>query len=60
MPYGKTSPYVYPDVGKIEEMIREIYSVPLEEAPLPEDEAGEAGGDAAGDTAKEDAAKEGE
>jgi LCP family protein required for cell wall assembly len=60
MPYTATSPYVYPDVDKIDEMIREIYSVPLEDEPLPEDEAGEPGGDSAGNAAKENAAEEGE
>ncbi|MDR1247379.1 MAG: LCP family protein [Clostridiales Family XIII bacterium] len=55
MPYGKVDAYVHPDVEKIEEIIREIYSVPLE-STVPESEDGE-NADADGEPAEENAAE---
>jgi LCP family protein required for cell wall assembly len=54
MPYSNVDAYVHPDVEKIEEIIREIYSVPPEQT-VPEDAEGEnaESEDAAGNAAEE-------
>jgi hypothetical protein len=56
MPYSTVDRFVHPDVVKIEEIIREIYSVPPEPT-VPEDAEGES---TDGEAADENAAEEGE